>query len=402
MFCWYCGVRPSHSKTFIIAALIIILTFPSINFPVAFSWASQLQWSRTYGPYAGYAIIQTIDGGYAIAGSAATNGPHGYYNYSSLLIKTDSVGETQWRKTYNTESSFPALSVMQTNDSGYALSGHGGWLLKLDAHGNVQWNKTYGLSLSDTFAIEASDGGFVLAGWMRNNLNGMDTFLVKTNKDGFVLWNETLSPSGSSNALVYALLETKDGEYALTGQWGNGDFWFAIADSAGNLLVNRTYKVSNSASYSESFASTIDGGYILAGGDGSDAWLVKTDSLGNAQWNRNYKGLSFVSVKQTADGGYMAVKGNELVKTDASGNVQWDTGSLLSGDLYSIIVTKNGGYAVTGTSNYAVLLAKFAPESANEASPFSITWIVISVIIVAVAGIGLWIYFKKHKRQSAA
>jgi hypothetical protein len=175
-----------------------------------------------------------------------------------------------------------------------------------------------------------------------------------------MLWNKTFTPGGSSNAVVYALMETKDGGYALTGQWRNGDFWLATTDYEGNLLVNQTYNVSNSASYSESFANTIDGEYILAGGDGSNAWLVKTDAQGNMQWNRSYAGRSFVSVAQTVDGGYITAEGNRLVKTDTSGNVQWNTDNSLSGDLHSVIVTKDGGYAVTGTSNYTVQLAKFA------------------------------------------
>jgi hypothetical protein len=362
----------------------------------------QLQWSRLYGPYAGFSVTQTVDGGYVIAGSAATYGPHGYYNYSALLIKTNSLGETQWRKTYSTEIGYPALSVIQTEDSGYALSVQGGRLLKLDANGNVQWSKIYGISLSRFFAIQASDGGFVLAGWMPNDLNSMDTFMVKTDKDGFVLWNKTFAPGGSSNALVYALMETQNGGYAVTGQWENGYFWLAITDSLGNLLVNRTYNVSNTASYSESFAKTVDGGYLLAGGDGSNAWLVKTDSQGNVQWNRSYTGVSFVSVGQTGDGGYIAAESHALVKTDASGIVQWDTGNSLTGDLYSVIVTKDGGYAVTGTSNDTVWFTKFASESATpppETTPFPTTeWIAIAVIIVIVAAMCLLVYFKKHKQ----
>ncbi|MBT0160187.1 hypothetical protein G4O51_09405 [Candidatus Bathyarchaeota archaeon A05DMB-2] len=357
----------------------------------------------TYGTYAGYAVIQTTDGGYAIAGYAATYGPHGYYNQSALLIKTDSVGEAQWEKTYSNELGYPVLSVMQTEDAGYILSTHGGHLLKLGADGNIQWAKTYGVSLSDSFAIKTSDGGYVLAGWMRNDFNGMDTFLVKTDQDGFVLWNKTFAPGGSSNALVYAVMETKDGGYALTGQWGNGYFWLATTDSEGNLLVNQTYNVSNLVSYSESFANTADGGYILAGGDGSNAWFVKTDTQGNMQWNRSYTGRTFVSVAQTVDGGYIAAESDKLVKTDASGEVQWDTGSLLSEKgVYSVIVTEDRGYAVTGCSGFNVWLAKFAPESTippNEISPpLLTTWIVIAVIIVAVAGIGLLVYFKTRKR----
>ena len=396
--------------TLISAFLIILLLVASVPPLKAVSEEPQMEWSKTYGTYEGYSVIQTTDGGYAVSGVNATYGLHGYNQFLPTLVKTDSSGEMQWKKTYGTEFgvSYAAKSIVQTTDSGYVLSGYGGWILKLDAEGNVQWNKTYGVSLSQSFAIQASDGGFVLAGWMRNNLNGMDTYLVKTDQNGFVLWNKTFTPGGSSNALVNALMETNDGGYAVTGEWENGYFWLAITDSVGNLLVSQTYNVSNVVSYSESFAKTVDGGYILAGGDGlggeGNAWLVKTDSLGNAQWIRSYPGTYFVSVSQTADGGYLAAKENLLVKTDASGNVQWDTGNLLNDKgLYSVLVTNDGGYAVAGGSGYNVWLAKFASESnisPNDSStPLSTTWIVVAIIVVAVVGVGLLVYFKKRKHK---
>ena len=396
--------------TLISAFLIILLLVASVPPLKAVSEEPQMEWSKTYGTYEGYSVIQTTDGGYAVSGVNATYGLHGYNQFLPTLVKTDSSGEMQWKKTYGTEFgvSYAAKSIVQTTDSGYVLSGYGGWILKLDAEGNVQWNKTYGVSLSQSFAIQASDGGFVLAGWMRNNLNGMDTYLVKTDQNGFVLWNKTFTPGGSSNALVNALMETNDGGYAVTGEWQNRSFWLAITDSVGNLLVSQTYNVSNVVSYSESFAKTVDGGYILAGGDGlggeGNAWLVKTDSLGNAQWIRSYPGIYFVSVSQTADGGYLAAKENLLVKTDASGNVQWDTGNLLNDKgLYSVLVTNDGGYAVAGGSGYNVWLAKFASESnisPNDSStPLSTTWIVVAIIVVAVVGVGLLVYFKKRKHK---
>jgi hypothetical protein len=391
----------------LLITLLLVVFVPSLK---AASEAPKLQWSRTYGTYEGYSVIQTTDGGYAVSGVNATYGLHGYNQFLPTLVKTDSSGEMQWKKTYGTEFgvSYAAKSIVQTADSGYALSGYGGWILKLDAEGNVQWNKTYGMSISQSFAIQARDGGFVLAGWMRNNLNRMDTFLVKTDQNGFALWNKTLTTGRQSDALVYALLETNDGGYALTGEWENGYFWLAITDSVGNLLVSQTYNVSNVVSYSVSFAKTVDGGYILAGGDGlggeGNAWLVKTDSLGNAQWIRSYPDIYFVSVSQTVDGGYLAAKGNLLVKTDASGNVQWDTGSLLSDEgLYSVLVTKDGGYAVAGGLRYNIWLAKFASESnipPNDSSaPFVTIWIVVAVIMVAVVGAGFLVYFTKRKRQ---
>ena len=130
--------------TLISGFLIILLLVASVPPLKAVSEEPQLEWSKTYGTYEGYSVIQTTDGGYAVSGVNATYGLHGYNQFLPTLVKTDSSGEMQWKKTYGTEFgvSYAAKSIVQTTDSGYVLSGYGGWILKLDAEGNVQWNKT--------------------------------------------------------------------------------------------------------------------------------------------------------------------------------------------------------------------------------------------------------------------
>jgi len=64
--------------------------------------------------------------------------------------------------------------------------------------------------------------------------------------------------------------------------------------------------------------------------------LIKTDSDGDTLWTKNYGGANddrFVSIQQTADGGYVAVGFTEsfgvdsidiyIVKTDSIGNMLW-------------------------------------------------------------------------------
>ncbi len=95
------------------------------------------QWSHTYnsGSYANpsggelpredeaKSVVQTSDGGYALAGQTTT--------YSSLsstyelwLVKTDSAGKEQWNQKYAGPNN-PGLDyrVIQTSDGGFALTG---------------------------------------------------------------------------------------------------------------------------------------------------------------------------------------------------------------------------------------------------------------------------------------
>jgi hypothetical protein len=121
----------------------------------------QQGWNRTYGGTNGdqaYALVQTADGGYALAGYTNSFGAGGY---DFWLVKTDASGTVQWNRTYggSNENDFVTV-LMQTVDGGYALAGDtysfgvgnaDAWLVKTDASGNMQWNKTYGGTDYDRF-----------------------------------------------------------------------------------------------------------------------------------------------------------------------------------------------------------------------------------------------------------
>jgi predicted secreted protein len=408
--------------TSILAILIGLCVVSSLSSAKAASEAPQPQWSKTYGGYRGNWVIQTADGGYAIAGRNATYSTEGrgYGNFAPLLIKTDSSGELQWGKTYEA-GDFAPESVVQTKDLGYALGAAGSpSLVKTDAFGNVQWNKTF--EPASYVAIQASDGGYVLTGYMPNNNGGENVLLLKTDENGNLLWNKTFS-EGSAYLTANAVVEANDGGYAVAGSWGGSHFWFAEIDSNGNFQWNQTYYYPDSRAVSpysfDSIAKTKDGGYMLAGSDGGSAWLVKTDSQGNAQLHHSYPGgefgARFTSVVQTGDGGYLAVGWNSgpawLVRTDASGNVKWNVTYGNENDGWntasSVIVTKDGGFAVAGTLDDSVWLAKFAPESntppENTSPPVSTDWIVAATAIIAIAVVitlGVAIYRRKKLASS--
>lgn len=101
--------------------------------------APSTELSKEYEWGTGRSVIQTDDGGYAIAGDAqrAWGGEGGF-----LLLKTNSNGDVQWQKNYG---SGIAYSVIQTSDRGYVLAGSGTLfnLVKTDSQGNMQWNMTY-------------------------------------------------------------------------------------------------------------------------------------------------------------------------------------------------------------------------------------------------------------------
>ena len=113
-------------------------------------------WAKTFGGTGSewaFSVIQTIDGGNAFAGYTTSSGAG---KADVWLVKTDSYGNQQWNKTYGGKAFEWASSVIQTSDGGYAIAGStytsdaGGydfWFVKTDSSGNQLWNKTYGGTL---------------------------------------------------------------------------------------------------------------------------------------------------------------------------------------------------------------------------------------------------------------
>ena len=105
-----------------------------------------MKWNKTYGGTESdlvMSLVQTSDGGYALAGETYSFGA-GEGDF--WLVKTDESGTMQWNQTYGGTEWDLVVSLIQTSDGGYALAGHtrsfsaGGydvWLVKTDENGMV-------------------------------------------------------------------------------------------------------------------------------------------------------------------------------------------------------------------------------------------------------------------------
>ncbi|VVB92510.1 Colicin E5 ribonuclease domain protein [uncultured archaeon] len=352
------------------------------------------QWNKTYGGtgenhavYAG----QIEDGSYILAGYAGASQAGRFV----WLIKTDTIGNILWNRSFNREDYNTASSARQTTDGGYILSGYIGpntssykaWLVKTDSNGNEEWNKTFGISGFDVaYSVQQSlDGGYIIAGKKRSPAypmsdEGFDAWLIKTDANGSKMWNKTFG--GTRRDEIASIRLTSDGGYILAGgtdsyrgSWG--DAWLVKVDKNGNEQWNRTYYSANSIAQTASSAlETADSGYIIAGiifpmVDGpqsrmsSDAWLIKTDSTGNEQWNKTFGGKGetrALSIVQVSDGGYVLAGDTSsygangvdalLVKTDEKGNEQWNLtfGGKFRDEANSVSQTKDGGYILAGST----------------------------------------------------
>jgi len=289
------------------------------------------QWTRTFGGPdldMGLSVQQTSDGGYIMTGY--TRSYEAAFE-DVLTVKTNSEGREQWVRTYGGPSWDNGYCVRETVDRGYIMTGftrsYGAgwedvWLIKTDSAGNLDWDKTFGGAESDWgFCVEqTSDRGYIIAGFTRSYGAGLeDIWLIKTDSNGNQVWDRTFGGP--------------DVDYGLWVQ------------------------------------QTLDGGYIVAGrtrsygAGGVDAWVIKTDSGGSEEWSRTIGGSDgdwIRAVQQTSDGGYVLTgstrlfgSGSEdlwLVKLDSRGDELWSRvfGGPESDEGLSVQQTSDHGYIVAG------------------------------------------------------
>jgi len=365
------------------ALFLILIVMAGLTSSAYASTPPFLIWNKTYGgasPDLAYSVQQTNDNGYAIAGYTSSFGAG---STDFWLVKTDPYGNSEWNKTYGGKLQDEAYAVQQTNDNGYILAGSTNsfgagfsdfWLVKTNSNGEAIWNKTYGGPRWDAAnsVIETNDRGYIAAGGTNSFGSGyQDFWLVKTDQNGLMQWNNTYG--GPYDDCAYAVQQTDDLGYIVcgyTGSFGAGfeDFWLIKTDSDGNMIWNKTYGGGNSE-YAYIAEQTNDDGYIIAGSTYSsttefDIFLVKADSSGNMQWSKTYGGLldeEAYAVQQTNDTGYIITGFSDslsdnrdiwLIKTDSSGNIEWSRsyGGEGKDEAYAVQQTNDGGYIIGGTT----------------------------------------------------
>jgi hypothetical protein len=360
----------------------VFCLFPSLCLILPNSSLSQISFEKTYGGSfedIGYSVQQTSDGGYIITGYT---GSFSVGSWDVYLIKTDSLGDTLWTKTYGGSSMDIGNSVQQTSDGGYIITGFtvsfgasysDVYLIKTDFSGDTLWTRTYGDSLNDEgrSVQQTSDGGYIIAGYSQSIVTlDYDVFLFKTDSIGETLWTKTYGGSGFEEG--YSVQQTLDGGYIIAG-WtdsfgaGRTDIYLIKTDSLGDTLWSRTYGGTSREEY-PTVSQTSDGGFIISGytrsfGAGmDDVYLIKTNSSGDTLWTKTYGDIATdvgFSMQETSDGGYIISGftysfgiGSDvyLIKTDSLGDTLW-TRTYGGSDQdwgFSVQQTTDGGFIITG------------------------------------------------------
>ena len=303
---------------------IIVFVFPLIGFGQG--------WEQTFGGTSedlGLSVQQTSDGGYIITGYTYSFGDG---NRDIYLIKTFEDGNLIWETVFGGEEGDSGRSVQQTYDGGYIICGYTGsfgngiynvYLIKTDENGQEEWSQIFGedSGYSHGQSVQQTyDGGYIITGTI-----GTDVYLIKTDENGVEEWSQTFG--GEYDDRGYSVQQTTDGGYIITG------CYIDSIDSFGN--------------------------------GSSDLYLIKTDENGVEEWSQTFGGEDEDEgrlVQQTTDGGYIITGRTEsfgnggrdvwLIKTDENGVEEWSQtfGGGDDDEGHSVQQTVDGGYIITGTT----------------------------------------------------
>lgn len=260
------------------------------------------QWQKNFGGAnrdEAYCISLTSDGGYIVSASTLSadgdvqGGAAGGFNY--WILKLDSDGNLQWQKKL--EANQRPYAVKQTNDGGYIIAGdsptyfnlavssndpydEGAFnIIKLNTSGDFVWQVTLGTHKLDGAydIIQAGDGNYVAAGYTNNSnsLTGdnFDGLIVKISPSGNILWQTRVDYT--VNDEIKNIRQTADGGFIFCGstvyQWNDwygtydpSDFWVGKIDAAGQLVWQGALAGEREGA-ALAVAPTSDGGYAVAG-----------------------------------------------------------------------------------------------------------------------------------------
>jgi hypothetical protein len=327
---------------------------------------NSLQWSKTYGGTGidvGNDIVQTIDGGYAIIGYSTSSdedvtanaGAHDYW-----IAKLDATGNMSWQKSFGYLGTDEGLSIVQTTDNGYLITGvldvsasggagntknansrHAGgdyWAIKLDINGTLQWSKYFGGSFTDIpYDVIQTNTGYILVGSSDSddiditNSNGQyDFWVISISNNGDLIWEKSFG--GSEIDEARAIVDAGDGNYLIVGDTrsndgdisenkGGADLWVIKIDPLGNLVWEKTLG-GGSFDVGRSIKKLPDGGFLISGSSRSpdgdvmmnqgqnDAWVLKINNTGNLDWEKAIGGTAIDFANdaiQLIDGSVIAV-----------------------------------------------------------------------------------------------
>lgn len=211
-----------------------------------------IEWRRFFGGSGNdraYGVVKALDGGFVITGSTESNDfdiSNSRGSYDVWVVKVAKDGTLVWERSFGGAGIDMAWDIANTDDNAYVIAGNtfstdidvsknngesDMWLIKINDNGTLLWEKTYGGSEFDAAQAVCldADGGFLLTGNSKSldsdatkNAGENDIWIIKTDANGAILWQESFGGLGLDFGLDAIALE--DNGILVVGETHSNDF----------------------------------------------------------------------------------------------------------------------------------------------------------------------------------
>ncbi|MBK7228839.1 MAG: T9SS type A sorting domain-containing protein [Ignavibacteriales bacterium] len=349
-------------------------------------------WTRTYGGLnqeVGVCIEELEDRSIIMCGKTNSYGAGAYDIY---VIKSNMQGDTLWTKTFGGVNDESANKILYTQDKGFIIIGSSSsfgfglsdiLLLKLDSLGRTEWYKTFGDSLNQ-FASDIAptlDGGYIISGNRDGDYALNEGWLIKIDSIGNLHWDYIFEAICGSEQYLQSVIEISDTSYLVSGTnlipmypFGRlSRYFLSKFDKYGAIVFTKEY-THNGLDLNRCLIITKDSCIILAGtsflspAGRSNAWLIKVDQVGNVIWDtildgsqeyvnfasidENYNSDFFVTLNSAI--GSTSIKDIQLLKLDYFGNIISE--SLFGGneidEANHLMIARDSSILILGRTNF--------------------------------------------------
>lgn len=287
-----------------------------------------------HGTFVGWAnCCDSLPGGGVVIGGSKQDT---LQNLAAFLMVFDAEGDTVFTRDLGIPGQqWNGFSVKRTQDGGFILVGQtdatgflDGFAIKTDALGNEQWRRTYGQSAPLTDALiavwEVSNGDLIMGGAKYTNSNTFQRWIQRTDALGSVIW-EQLWPAidRGAGAFIEPLV---NGDCLMASNWSFAPnfqaqrFHMARLDVGTGLVIwDELYGDVHPFQALYSAKETPTGDLIACGVSEESGYmqgvLLRTTAQGDSVWMRKYwyqdsiytQGTGqFYDVLPTPDGGFIA------------------------------------------------------------------------------------------------
>ncbi len=398
---------------------------PSVISPTSYSFCSPWYhlWSKTGNDHA-LALGNDSTGNLYISGTSGAN---------VFIAKYNTTRDVVWNRT--------RVSAISADITGMAVDAagnifivgtlnHGGgnlsaYLAMYDTLGNSQWNRTWHKLTANTGYGVAADryGSIYIAGDITDDWFFVDAFLAKYDMAGNSQWNRTWSKANYDGARAVAV--DSSGNICITGISAGSPF-VAKYLSSGTSAWNRTWYTAMGDDEGLSIAFDPLGNVYVGGWTNNwgsiDAFITKYSSAGVSQWNRTWNGENDergYGVCADATGTYLVGATNSyghggsdafVNKYDLEGNLVCNTTWGGSNDevAWAVVIDGSGGVYVAGqTEGFGTtpvdqaflsrLTVSWVPENpGNDSFPVEYT---VAIIVVAGVAAAVLVFYLRRRAQ---